>query len=224
MKVNIEHGLEGAKEAVSRRDSIIIVDTIRASTTYVNAFASGAVRIVPCSSREHLDKRMENYPGALKSGERFCKKIKGYDLGSSPEEMFSTNLSGKTILSSTTNGSKMVVASAGSPLVVMASFCNSTAAVEFVKKKSTNVSIICSGRLGEEVIEDNLCAEYLRHKFHSESIPFRLSDFEISEECKKSPSYDMLVSAGLGNDFKFCMKIDSHSIVPVLDNDGFILL
>ena len=30
----------------------------------------------------------------------------------------------------------------------------------------------------------------------------------------------MLVSAGLGNDFKFCMKIDSHSIVPVLDNDG----
>ena len=93
-----------------------------------------------------------------------------------------------------------------------------------MKSKSTNVSILCSGRLGEEVIEDNLCAEYLKHKFHSESIPFRLSNHEISEECKKSPSYDMLVSAGLENDFKFCMKIDSHSIVPVLDNDGFILL
>ena len=47
---------------------------------------------------------------------------------------------------------------------------------------------------------------------------------EISEECKKSPSYDMLVSAGLENDFRFCMEIDSHSIVPVLENDGFILL
>ena len=224
MKVKIEHGIEGAKTAVSRKDSIVIVDTIRASTTYVNAFASGAVRIVPCSSREHLDKNMENYPDALRSGERLCKRIKGYDLGSSPEEMSKANLSEKTILSSTTNGSKMVVASSGSPLVVMASFCNSTSVVEFMKSKSTNVSIICSGRLGEEVIEDNLCAEYLRHKFHSESIPFRLSKHEISEECKKSPSYDMLVSAGLENDFKFCMKIDSHSIVPVLDNDGFILL
>ena len=224
MKVNIEHGIEGAKEAVSRRDSIIIVDTIRASTTYVNAFASGAVRIVPCSSREHLDENMGHYPHALKSGERLCKRIKGYDFGSSPEEMSNANLSEKTILSSTTNGSKMVVASSGSPLVVMASFCNSTSAVEFMKSKSTNVSIICSGRLGEEVIEDNLCAEYLKHKFHSEYIPFRLSNYEISEECKKSPSYDMLVSAGLENDFKFCMKIDSHSIVPVLDNDGFILL
>ena len=41
MEVKIEHGIDGAKLAVSRNDAIIIVDTIRASTTYVNAFASG---------------------------------------------------------------------------------------------------------------------------------------------------------------------------------------
>ena len=224
MQVKIRHGIEGAKLAVSSKESIIIVDTIRASTTYVNAFASGAVRIVPCSSREHLDKNMKNYPDALKSGERLCRKIEGYDLGSSPEEMSNADLTGKTILSSTTNGSKMVVASSASPLVIMGSFCNSNAVVEFMKKRLTDVSIVCSGRLGEEVIEDNLCAEYLKHKFNSNSKHFRLTPSEISEECKKSPSYDMLVSAGLENDFNFCMKIDSHSIVPILDNDGFILL
>ncbi len=224
MQIKIEHGIEGAKLAVLRKDSIIIVDAIRASTTYVNAFASGAVRIVPCSSREHLDKNMENYPGALKSGERLCRKIEGYDLGSSPEEMSNADLTGKTILSSTTNGSKMVVASSSSPLVVMGSFCNSNAVVKFMKERTTNVSIICSGRLGEEVIEDNLCAEYLKHNLNSTSKHFRLTPSEISEECRKSPSYGMLVSAGLENDFNFCMKIDSHSIVPILDNDGFILL
>ena len=224
MQVKIRHGIEGAELAVSSKESIIIVDTIRASTTYVNAFASGAVRIVPCSSREHLDKNMKNYPDALKSGERLCRKIEGYDLGSSPEEMYNADLTGKTILSSTTNGSKMVVASSASPLVIMGSFCNSNAVVEFMKKRLTDVSIVCSGRLGEEVIEDNLCAEYLKHKFNSNSKHFRLNPSEISEECKKSPSYDMLVSAGLENDFNFCMKIDSHSIVPILDNDGFILL
>ena len=224
MQVKIRHGIEGAELAVSSKESIIIVDTIRASTTYVNAFASGAVRIVPCSSREHLDKNMKNYPDALKSGERLCRKIEGYDLGSSPEEMSNADLTGKTILSSTTNGSKMVVASSASPLVIMGSFCNSNAVVEFMKKRLTDVSIVCSGRLGEEVIEDNLCAEYLVHKFNSNSKHFRLTPSEISEECKKSPSYDMLVSAGLENDFNFCMKIDSHSIVPILDNDGFILL
>ena len=146
MQVNIEHGIEGAKVAVSRNDSIIIVDTIRASTTYVNAFAKGAVRIVPCSSREHLEKKMKLYPGALRSGERLCKKIEGYDLGSSPEEMSKSDLTGKTILSSTTNGSRMVVASSKSSLVVMGSFCNSSAVVDFMKTKSQNISIICSGR------------------------------------------------------------------------------
>ena len=55
MEVKIEYGIDGAKLAVSRNDAIIIVDTIRASTTYVNAFARGARRIVPCSSRDHLD-------------------------------------------------------------------------------------------------------------------------------------------------------------------------
>ena len=82
MRVSIEHGIAGAKLAVSRGDAIIIIDVIRASTTYVNAFASGAKKIVPCSSRDHLESKSLEYQNALKSGERYCKKIEGYDLGS----------------------------------------------------------------------------------------------------------------------------------------------
>ena len=223
MRVSIEHGIVGAKLAVSRGDAIIIVDTIRASTTYVNAFGSGAERIVPCSSQEHLDLKSLDYKDALKSGERFCKKIEGYDLGSSPEEMSNADLKGRTILSSTTNGSKMVVASSGSSLVVMGSFCNVSSVVNFFSDKNYNISIICSGRLGEQVIEDDICAEYIKHKFETSNEVFRLSDEEISFECSKSPSYNMLKSAGLENDFNFCMNIDSHTLVPVLDSDGFIL-
>ena len=223
MRVSIEHGIDGAKLAVSRGDAIIIVDTIRASTTYVNAFGSGAERIVPCSSQEHLDLKSLDYKDALKSGERFCKKIEGYDLGSSPEEMSNADLKGRTILSSTTNGSKMVVASSGSSLVVMGSFCNVSSVVNFFSDKNYNISIVCSGRLGEQVIEDDICAEYIKHKFETSNEVFRLSDEEISFECSKSPSYKMLKSAGLENDFNFCMNIDSHTLVPVLDSDGFIL-
>ena len=223
MRVNIEHGIDGAKLAVSRGDAIIIIDTIRASTTYVNAFGSGAKRIVPCSSQDHLNLKSLDYKNALKSGERLCKKIEGYDLGSSPEEMFNTDLEGKIILSSTTNGSKMVVASSGSFLVVMGSFCNASSVVDFFSDKDCNITLICSGRLGNPVIEDDICAEYIKHKFENHNEDFRLSSDEIVFECSKSPSYEMLKSAGLENDFNFCMNIDSHTIVPVLDSDGFIL-
>ena len=223
MRVSIEHGIDGAKLAVSRGDAIIIIDTIRASTTYVNAFGSGAERIVPCSSQDHLNLKSLDYKNALKSGERLCKKIEGYDLGSSPEEMFNADLEGRIILSSTTNGSKMVVASSGSFLVVMGSFCNASSVVDFFSDKDCNITLICSGRLGNPVIEDDICAEYIKHKFENHNEDFRLSSDEIVFECSKSPSYEMLKSAGLENDFNFCMNIDSHTIVPVLDSDGFIL-
>lgn len=224
MKVTIEHGIDGACKAVDRKDAIIIVDTIRASTTYVNAFSSGAKRIVPCASREDLDIRLEKYPNSVRSGERFCKKIKGYEYGSSPKEMSSADLNGKILLSSTTNGSRMVVASSGSSCVVMGSFCNATSVVKFMKKQNRNISIICSGRLGEEVIEDNLCAEYIKCGLINDFTDFRLNSRQIYEECLSSPSYLMLKSAGLEEDFEYCMNIDSHDIVPVLDDDGFILI
>ena len=83
---------------------------------------------------------------------------------------------------------------------------------------------MCSGRLGEEVIEDNLCAEFLLWGFDNLLVDFRLNPKEIYGECLESPSYLMLKSAGLEDDFDFCMAIDSHSIVPILDGDGFILV
>ena len=87
MNVCIEHGIQGATQAVERKDAIVIVDTIRASTTYVNAFGSGVERIVPCASREDLTLRLKKYPNSVKSGERQCRKIEGYEYGSSPKEM-----------------------------------------------------------------------------------------------------------------------------------------
>ena len=223
MRVRIEHGISGAEIAVSRGDAIVIVDAIRASTTYVMAFASGADRIIPCSSREHLSEKFEDYPNSLKCGERLCKKIEGYDLGSSPVEMSSTDLTGKVLLSSTTNGSRMVVACRDSSVVVMGGFCNASSVADFLKGKNMAVSIICSGRLGEEVVEDNLCAEFIKHLLVSSLQPFRLSQNEIREACLASPSYQMLEKAGLEKDFEKCMSFDSHILVPVFDGEAFIV-
>ena len=113
---------------------------------------------------------------------------------------------------------------AWSLLVVMGGFCNASSVAEFLKGKNMDVSIICSGRLGEEVIEDNLCGEFIKHLLVSPSKTFRLSKEEIEEECLVSPSYEMLSSAGLEEDFEKCMSFDSHSLVPVFDGEAFILL
>ena len=84
MRIAIEQGLSGAEAAAARGDATVIIDVIRASTTYATALAGGIARIVPCSSRAHLEELRSRYPDALRSGERECRRIDGYDLGSSP--------------------------------------------------------------------------------------------------------------------------------------------
>ena len=55
MHITIEQGLPGTEAAAARGDATVIIDVIRASTTYATALAGGAEHIVPCASRAHLD-------------------------------------------------------------------------------------------------------------------------------------------------------------------------
>jgi 2-phosphosulfolactate phosphatase len=136
--------------------------------------------------------------------------------------MADVDLSGKILLSSTTNGSRMVVAASSAPIVVMAGFCNSSAVAHFLQERGNNVSLVCSGRLGEPVIEDWLGATWLAHLLDN-SGDFELSKDEIRERCRDSPSYDALLAAGLERDFDLCLTFDSLDIVPLLDSDGFVV-
>jgi len=53
VRITIEQGLPGAEAAAARDDATVIIDVIRASTTYATALSGGAERIVPCASRAH---------------------------------------------------------------------------------------------------------------------------------------------------------------------------
>jgi phosphosulfolactate phosphohydrolase-like enzyme len=115
----------------------------------------------------------------------------------------------------------MVVAASSAPIVVMAGFCNSSAVARFLRKRGDNVSLVCSGRLGEPVIEDWIGATWLAHLLDKNG-DFELSKDEIRERCRGSPSYDALLTAGLERDFDLCLAFDSLDVVPLLDGDGFI--
>jgi len=223
MRLTIEQGLPGAKAAAGRGDAVVIVDVIRASTTYTTALAAGAARIVPCESRAHLARTRERYPDALRAGERECRRIAGYDLGSSPSEMATADLEGRTLLSTTTNGSRMVVAAAGAPLILMGGLCNASAVAAYLRRADRDVSFVCSGRLDLPVIEDWLGAIYLAHLTDGQAAAdFGLTPAQVRDACFRSPSYGALQRADLLPDFERCMDFDSLDVVPVLDGDGFV--
>jgi 2-phosphosulfolactate phosphatase len=89
--------------------TVIVVDVLRATSTIVQALASGYRRVLCCGEVEEAEGLRESVPGpVVLAGERRCVRIPGFDLGNSPREFLEPE--GETLVLTTTNGTRALVA------------------------------------------------------------------------------------------------------------------
>ena len=144
----------------------VVVDVLRATTVMVQALAAGCESIIPCGEiEEALQVAAGLPPGtALLAGERQGLPIPGFDLGNSPGEFTSRVCNDKTLVMTTTNGTRAILASQEAERVYIASFTNLRAtseeiSVQFLKKDhGHSVHIVCAGTEGHISLEDSLLA------------------------------------------------------------------
>jgi len=162
-------------------DSIsVIIDVLRATSSMAQALSAGATSIIPAKDTEEALVLKERFPDALLGGEIGGDKIPGFDLGNSPREYKPEIVSGKTIIMTTSNGTKAIRAAKerGFAEVFLCSFLNLRATGKALRDlidlstRSGNmntgsvdpgtvpfsVSIVCSGSHGEFSPEDFACA------------------------------------------------------------------
>ena len=144
----------------------VVVDVLRATTVMVQALAVGCDAIIPCGEIDEALKVAAGFgPGkALLAGERHGLPIPGFDLGNSPGEFTPEVCRAKTLVMTTTNGTRAILASQDAERVYIASFTNMRAisdeiSVQFLKKHhGRSVHIICAGTEGHISLEDSLLA------------------------------------------------------------------
>jgi 2-phosphosulfolactate phosphatase len=156
--------------ALARRDLLdavcVVFDVLRATSTFVTALQNGAKAVVPVSEISEALAWRQKEPAVLLGGERDGVKIRGgltggvdFDLGNSPREYTPEKVRGKTIVSTTTNGTRALRACAGAQTVLAASFLNLTATVSFIKKlQPVRVVPVCAGTHENTALEDVLAA------------------------------------------------------------------
>jgi hypothetical protein len=96
-----------------RQTVCVVFDVLRATSTMVAALDNGAAAIVPVADiAEALDLRRRE-PDVLLAGERNGLRIQGdltggieFDLGNSPREFTRARVEGRTIVMTTTNGTR----------------------------------------------------------------------------------------------------------------------
>ncbi len=144
----------------------VVVDVLRASTVIVEALASGCNEVVPCleieEARAEASRRAED--GVLLGGERQGLPIDGFDLGNSPGTYTRDRCRGRTLVFTTTNGTRAVHASLAADRVLVAGFVNLTATAETLAIAARPVHIVCAGTNGLVSWEDSLFAGALAHQ------------------------------------------------------------
>ena len=146
------------------RDTVCVVfDVLRATSTFVTALHNGAKGVIPVSEITEALAIRQKRPDVLLGGERDGVKIRAggvdFDLGNSPREYTPDKVRGKTIVSTTTNGTRALRACVGAKTILAASFLNLTATAEFIKKlQPAQIVLICAGTYEDMADEDVLAA------------------------------------------------------------------
>jgi 2-phosphosulfolactate phosphatase len=138
----------------------VVIDVLRATTVMIETLASGCPEIRPCGEIEEARRLAASLPpgSALLAGERQGLPIAGFDLGNSPGEFTPGVCRDKTVVMTTTNGTRAILAALDADRVLIAAFVNQAAVVQALRAESRPIHLLCAGTEGQVSLEDTLMA------------------------------------------------------------------
>jgi 2-phosphosulfolactate phosphatase len=135
----------------------LVIDVIRATSTMCQALAAGYERVFCTAEIDEARALRDALGEGVLGGERNAVRIPGFDLGNSPREY--REPVGETLVLSTTNGTRAVVAAAQRcERVLVASLLNVTAVVEAARDAGDDVVVVCAGVQGTLALDDAFVA------------------------------------------------------------------
>ncbi len=135
----------------------VVIDVIRATSTICQALAAGYQRAFCAAEVDEARALRDTLGEGVLGGERHAVRIPGFDLGNSPREYVEPL--GETLILSTTNGTRAVVAAAARcERVFIASLLNLSAVVEAARAAGEDVVVVCAGVQGTLALDDAFVA------------------------------------------------------------------
>lgn len=142
---------------------VAVVDVLRATTTIASALHAGARAVVPFVETEDAVRTAKQYERGevTLAGERNMLAIPGFRLGNSPIEFTADHVRDLTVLLTTTNGTRALLAAEDAKSVYAACYGNySVTLARLVQALGAGdpVAIVCAASAGVVAMEDVGCA------------------------------------------------------------------
>ena len=170
MNIQILHLVEGAKQAVGLT---VVIDVFRAFTVETYLMRNNAAKIIPVGDVEVARAYKAAHPDAILCGERKGIIIEGFDYGNCPTDLEHVDLTGKTVVHTTSAGTQGIANATQADEIISGSLVNASAVAEYIRRKNPeNVSLVCMGLMANaQTDEDNLCADYIKSLLEGAPLP-----------------------------------------------------
>ena len=233
MRLDVFFTPSQAKPSDTTGRLVVIVDVLRASTTVATALGNGAKTVMPLEGADEVISRSKEFhrSAVILAGEQKMLPITSFDLGNSPQDFTRKAVEGKTILITTTNGTRALLGVQGARDIVIASYVNFTAVLAMMKvaaSSNTDIAIICAGEDGGFTLEDAACAGRYVRALPKRAESMHLNDAasasvliekkygeNIAKLFKESTHGQALQEAGFGDDLAAAAKVDAYPVVPI---------
>ncbi|MER3498391.1 MAG: 2-phosphosulfolactate phosphatase [Chitinophagaceae bacterium] len=216
---------------------VVIIDVLRATSTIATALFNGAKCVIPVESVSRcmeLGKQIEG----ITAGERDGKIAEGLEYGNSPFEYPRQFIEGKTLVLTTTNGTRLLhmALERGATEIITGSFPNLSAICEHLIAMKKNVILGCAAWKDKVNMEDTLFAgaviSKVRDHFeincdssHMAEAMYEKGKKDLFAFIKKNNAshYHRLMKFDLEKDIRYCLTEDVANVLPVYE-EGKLLI
>jgi 2-phosphosulfolactate phosphatase len=220
----------------------VVFDVLRATSSMIAALDHGARRIRPVATIDEALAQRRAEPDVLLAGERNGLRIAAelaggveFDFGNSPREFTAERVASRSIVMTTTNGTRALAACAGARAVLVAGFLNLDAVARWLlRERPGKLNLVCSGTYDEAAYEDTLAAGALCDRLWSAWADRDRSDSAaIARQVFLAAAGDLrgaaeqarnarrlLTIPELRDDVSFCLQRDTIVLVPQLRAGG----
>ncbi|MFU0825509.1 2-phosphosulfolactate phosphatase family protein [Clostridium sp.] len=229
MKIDIIISANDIKKEKIKDKTVVIIDILRATSVIITALNNGCNEVIPVvdveDAKNLVKDSREKY---ILGGERNALKIDGFDFSNSPLEYTEDIVKNRTLVMTTTNGTKAIHGTLGAKHILIGAFINAKAVAQKAIELNNDLVIVNAGTRGEFSMDDFICSGYIIECILKNAC-VDLSDIaatahyiytqntDILGFLSKARHYKVLMNLGLQKDIEYCCKTDIIDIVPSCD-------
>lgn len=215
------------------KKAVVVIDVYRATSAIVAGMGSGIEKIIPVSTVEEARTYLKK--GYKVAAERKGAVVEGFDLGNSPIGFSDPVLKGSTVVLTTSNGTKALIKAKAAKEVVVGSFLNQKAVVDYIHENHDNVMLLAAGWRDRFNLEDTLVCGAMAQDLLAmgwitdcDSCLGAMHLYDTAKDnikgfMKNASHTNRLAHLKLDDDIAYCNRKDVFDVVPIYKNNEIVV-